>query len=488
MASLVANNAVGWAQFQLNGGWKNTLGVLAGYAIVIGGLIVVTASIDPRQATTAYSGWTKGLLGLQLAILVLYGSHRIIGGIRRDLTGHMIESHRLMPVPPLHAIAGYIFGGASQAISLALVNVIIGAVTARAAGLPADYWFKANFVVVTFSVFIWTVVAVAALSARGALFWVVGPIMAYWIIGGGVMSLLLPALSVLATPTQGVSVFDARLGSRPAAIYAAPLMCQALIAVICIAAAMRKYRRSDDAAFSPLLALSLLAVVALTCTYGVRWFDEVAPRFLFAEGDFEVQLITSMVVVTWFIAATMCAIAWADALARRAALRREPLPPRERHSLPPILGIIIAAGIGAAMTYAATWDWQGEVEVTKLRRYGAGIMLLQALSIMYLARWVYSRVDRAVVIVVIWMAVTWLGPLVIDLMVETLGERDREIGTIAAWSPIGCLTALVNPGEAKVRIGLAGQFALALLPVLLYYGDRMRTSRAARRLMHPVPA
>src|SRR5215213_8992387 len=110
MPSLVVDNAIGWGQFQLNGGWRNTLSVPAGYAVILGGLIYLSAAIEPRQATLAYSLWTKGLIAIQFALLVLHGTNRVIGGIRRDVTGQLIESHRLMPVTPLHAVLGYIFG------------------------------------------------------------------------------------------------------------------------------------------------------------------------------------------------------------------------------------------------------------------------------------------------------------------------------------------------------------------------------------------
>ncbi len=470
MASIVGNNAVGWAQFQLNGGWKNTLSVLVAYGVIVGGLIAVTASIDPGRAGAVHSMWTKGILGLQLAVLVIYGSHRIIGGIRRDLTGQMIESHRLMPVPPLHAVAGYIFGAASQAISLALINFILGAVTTRSARLPLDYWLKANLIIATFSVFMWMMVALAAMSARGALFWIVGPMVGFWM-SGGTLSLLLPGISVIATPTQGASVFDAALGSREPAQYAVPMLCQAMIGSICVAAAMRKYRRSEAAAFSPLLALGLLAGVALTCTVGLGWFDDISPRYLGEIGDFDAQMIASMLVVMAFIAAAMCAIAWPEALARRAALRRATPP---RRSFPPMLGVFLAAAIGAAQNYAA--PWQGWADA-KFLRFSTGVLLIHALSISHLARWMYFRVDRAAIVVVIWLATTWLGPLVVDLMLRTLSQSDADMGTISTWSPVGCLIAVAHPGDADPRIGLAGQFAIALIPVLLYYVEQLRAKR-----------
>jgi len=296
MASMVGNNALGWAQFQLNGGWKNTLTVVGAYAFIIVGLIVVTASIEPQQASMVYSLWVKGLMGLQMAILVLYASYRVAAGVRRDVTSGIIESHRLMPVPPLHAVVGYIFGGASQAMSLALANFLIGAATTRSATLPIEYWLKANFIVLTFAVFVWTMVTAASLSGRGSVAMIVGPLLGYWF-SGAVLTLILPAVALLATPTQGASVFDARIGGRELVLYGVPMLCQVAIIAICLIAAVRKFRRADDAAFSPVLALALLAVVTAACVLGIMMYDEVAPQFLNDRGSFVPQFITSAVAI-----------------------------------------------------------------------------------------------------------------------------------------------------------------------------------------------
>ena len=113
-------------------------------------------------------------------------------------------------------------------------------------------------------------------------------------------------------------------------------------------------------------------------------------------------------------------------------------------------------------------------------RFSIGILLIHGMSISYLARWLYFRVDRAAVLVVIWIAVTWLGPLVADLVFRTLSQSDSEMGTISAWSPVGCFIAIVDPGDANPRTGLVGQLAIASIPILLYHSRQLRAKRRGR--------
>jgi hypothetical protein len=476
MGSMVTNNAVGWAQFQLNGGWRNTLTVVGAYAFIIVGLIVVSASIEPQQASTIYSIWVKGLMGLQMLILVLYASYRVAAGVRRDVTTGIIESHRLMPVPPLHAVVGYIFGGASQAMSLALANFLIGAATTRAATLPVDYWLKANFIVLTFAVFVWTMITAAALSGRGSVAMIVGPLLGYWF-SGGILTLILPAVALLATPTQGVSVFDARIGGRELALYGVPMLCQVAIIAICLIAAVRKYRRRDDAALSPVLALALLAVVTASCVLGMRMYDEVAPQFFDDRGSFLPQFITSAILIMLLSSVVACAIAWADAIVRRAKVQRRREIPR-LYVLRPVLGIVLIAAIGTALNYA---DGGRALAREKLVYYTAAIFFIHAMAICYLARWMYARVDRALVVVILWMLITWLGPLVIDLVIRAMADEDVPMSTIATWSPIGCMLAYLDRLENKAnpRIGLLVQLGIGLVPVVVFHAEQFSLRRRA---------
>ena len=67
-------------------------------------------------------GWTTGLLGLQGAILGLYGCSVVGNAVRRDISAGLLESHRLMPVSAGTAVLGYVTGPTLQAEELATLG------------------------------------------------------------------------------------------------------------------------------------------------------------------------------------------------------------------------------------------------------------------------------------------------------------------------------------------------------------------------------
>src|SRR5262245_49960590 len=115
MALAPHNNAIAYAHFRLRGGFFGTavFTVLAMFALGI--LIFITSRLANDGGRTLF-GWATACLGLGGASLVLFGPLRIAAIIRQDIQSKMIESHRLMPLPPAHAVAGYIVGGSAPAL------------------------------------------------------------------------------------------------------------------------------------------------------------------------------------------------------------------------------------------------------------------------------------------------------------------------------------------------------------------------------------
>src|SRR4051794_7106594 len=115
MALAPHNNAIAYAHFRLRGGFKASaiLTVLA--MLALGILIIITVRLANDGGRTLF-GWATGCLAISAAALLLFGSIRISNSIRQDIQSRMIESHRLMPLPPAHAVAGYISGGAAPAM------------------------------------------------------------------------------------------------------------------------------------------------------------------------------------------------------------------------------------------------------------------------------------------------------------------------------------------------------------------------------------
>src|SRR5258705_532378 len=109
-------NALGWGHLQLRGGWKNLAITTGGYSLLIVAVIIVTLRLNPDYAQGILQGWTVGLLGLQMGVLLLFGCMTVGAAVRLDHTSRMIESHRLMPTPATSAIAGYVMGAPCQAM------------------------------------------------------------------------------------------------------------------------------------------------------------------------------------------------------------------------------------------------------------------------------------------------------------------------------------------------------------------------------------
>src|SRR3989442_1269023 len=120
MDGTIINNPIAWGHFKVRGGWRNHVWGTGGYFLIIVGVITVTDRLNPRGGMLRV--WTSALLGLQLAVLVLYGCAVIGNAIRRDITTGVLESHRLMPVPSSAGVLGYLMGPSFQAIALALIN------------------------------------------------------------------------------------------------------------------------------------------------------------------------------------------------------------------------------------------------------------------------------------------------------------------------------------------------------------------------------
>jgi len=277
---MLTNNAIAYAHFQLRGGRRNTLITAGLYSMVIVGGMTLATKLDPRGVGWI-RGWVGGILALQSFVLLLFATSRIGVAIRGDINQKLIESHRLMPLPAWEAIVGYLVGGSSQAMALAVANYAIGAVAAATIGIGQDQWFAANFILLTFSIFFWTASSMGAFTmtrGKGGIGWVaaLGFIM---LSSQGLIAMLLPGLTLLASPVVGRTIYTLQAstsGGLPVA-YAFSLPGQVAIGLLCFLAAARKYRRPESPAFSPVMGLLLLCAWAAVSIVGMLFWEEICP-------------------------------------------------------------------------------------------------------------------------------------------------------------------------------------------------------------------
>ena len=188
-------------------------------------------------------------MGIQTLSLVLFGTSRVGAAIRGDITSRMIESHRLMPTSPAMAMAGYLAGGAAQPLMIGATTFVIGAIISATAGLAVDRWILSNGILALFAVFIWCLVSLGSFisTAKGpmGMGWVIGLFM-ITVFSQGMITVVLPALTILISPIMGGTVFvGAGRRSAPSLSYAASLVGQIVIGSLYFVAASRRYRSAD---------------------------------------------------------------------------------------------------------------------------------------------------------------------------------------------------------------------------------------------------
>ncbi len=483
----MTNNPIAWAQFQLRGGWRTSLLFCGVYACAIVGFYSFAHSTDPRNFGRP-GGWINLLLGIQSAALLLFGTSRIGTAIRNDLSSRMIESHRLMPTPPPFAIAGYLLGGASQALLAFATTFVIGAVLSATAGLTTDRWILSNAILLVFAIFVWSIVSlfsfvttkgVATMGAVIGLFFIISAT-------SGLVTAFMPALTILCSPIMGDSIFlSPGGGAAPSIGYGASLVGQVLIGSLYFFAASRRYRSADSTGFTPSMALALVAAwVAITLFAMLNW-KQIQPAFVrrMAE-DLDLPLIQAIA----SIAATMLLSLLALATSSRATFEwngRRAIgdPGLGRRPLHPALAAILCAGLCLAITIGVERSyvyplgddyllnrvhlspWLAAIVTT------AAIALSFIFSCSYLLRIMHRVGVRGTIIVAIFVVITWFGPLMAEVVRNVLRDDARHFiwTRVTGLSPIGALILAWTEAGADPMAGVLVQATITVVLAMLFH-------------------
>jgi hypothetical protein len=465
------DNAIAWVQVQLRGGPRNLLTTTATYAGVIALSMVACVQLLPTPVDRILGGWATGLLVLQAAILLLFGGSRVAAAVRQDVTSGIIESHRLMPVAPGQAVAGYVVGATSQAVCLAAANLLLGGYAAVKSGVRWEDWLGANALLLAFAAFTWTVLAFAAFHPRnpiGLAF--VAPVIIS-INQGGVISLA-PGLVLLAAPLLGNSVFDltATLGGlRPA--YALSLGAQFVVGAICFAAAARKYRRPDVIGLTPSLGMLLLAVWVALSWLGITQWELLRPRYV-RDGwlNAQTQFLTSLFVAMLLALVPVTAAAELNVGWTRRRLLGD--PGLGRRPLPDLLVVLVAAGV-VLMLCNARSTLGGTFPPAAIGLTGVAVLLHLA-SASYLRRALRYHTEKVNAPLFLWLLLTWLGPLLADAVRHHRLERPDlpVLSELSTLSPLGTVIALWARRGDPVTVGLGFQGLLLLFTFVLHHLSR----------------
>jgi hypothetical protein len=489
MAVAIVNNAIGWAQFRLLGGWKNTLTVCGGYAVIFATVMFGFVRGVNQPASETFGYFAHIFLGLQPLALLLYGTLRLGGAVRADFRTRMIESHRLMPFNAGSAVFGYLLGAPIQAFSLFIVNYLLGAIAVVGTNLPMQWWTFANAMVLGFSFFVWSIVLFFSFRTSLAMWAGVAGLVIIPMSGVQIL-MVAPGASVLVGPMIGHTVFDPQSGSMIGWPYAISVAAQAIIAGLYLIAATKRYQRDDVIAFGPILSLLLLTAWVAVCVVGIMFWDE------FKALEFQRDVFLDSGIVTSMTVAFLLAILPVSSGVRQAVSISSS---KVSKVFLPWLMILAAAGIVLGMLYAVPRTKSKELSVLQTAvvviAFLAGVRYVLAIA---LNTKLWPRFTLFG-----WLLLTWCVPLLIDVALQQIkppiaadsgflhvGDESRQ-----SYGQIGMLSPVVYVYETWSRYrdvpvvgyaGLLGQCSFSLIMAIAYHlFFARRNSRAAIKLDSP---
>jgi hypothetical protein len=476
--SLLIDNPIAYAQFNIRGGWKASWTTAAVYAACLIGLIMMTVRLSYR-ASSALNGWTVGLLIIQGALLLFFGASRVSASIRRDITQRMIESHQLMPVGGFTAIFGYILGSAAQAMLMAVVTGFISLFVSNKAGFPITDALAAQLYVWFFAVCAWFVTAFLAMLMKGGFGLLIGVCMAS-LMSGGMLVALLPAFVVLVGPVMRGTIMTkaASFNVVPMDLMAST-MAQLFLAGVCFIGAARKYRRGEDAALGPMLGLALLAGWVAMSVYGMtQWESLRVSNFMFrGDSPTYAQLVASLVSCMLLSLVPLSSNAWAVAEWRRHRDEQDPRP--MRRPMPTLLIAAIAAGL--TMLICGGPQVALFLDPTAKRVSATAVVVVGFLvGMTFLLRWAYAAVPKALLIGGIWVVAINLLPLLAEWIVQAGRDWPNDYTpTLTSISPVGLLVVAWDVDhQYDLRVGVIAQLLINAIPIVVYIWSRPGAKRA----------
>ena len=444
---MILDNSIASVQMQVRGGWKNFAMVVSGYFVVIAGAVVSTSCyLEAPHLPPRMRNWSEGLLAIQVLLCVFVAMLRLSGAVRQDRTIGTIESHRLMPIDGGTVLFGYLLGGGFPFLSLFAINAIIGCATTGIGHSDMTRWLMANGILLSFSLFVWVLSVVAAMTGvamNGLLVVVVIAVL----ISRGLILWLVPALTVLCTPMMGGTVFDLTPGAGVSGV-GIGIAAQLSIAAILYVVAVRKFRRPDAVAFDIFLSMAMSLIWVIISIVGViSWATLRWPELdRMASADTRT--------VTQFIASVLClmVLSCVTLSIPSSHHRQESLVHRFVHrsflvgECACLVGLLLVIPIGdpPIMTAYAVPAIAASICLCLVEI--ASLVTMLSASPMY--RFVFAMFICAML---------WVPPMVVDTLIADSGETHWRFGMA---SPIGTMGAPWIQQQPMVK-GLLVQGAVA---------------------------
>lgn len=285
------SNPLTYALFHSRGGVRGHL-IYAGVAtLVVSTILALTVQYSGSSWRQALAMWAQVLLIITPSIVGLTGMIGVSTAVKSDLTSGMVDSLRLMRVSPAVIIAGYILGGLTNGIAIAVPCIIGGAIASHFGGVGAVPFLWAEILLLSSVGMFLVISAYLGQSVRFAAMPVV--VAAVIMPLSAPLSAVLPPITLLAGPVAGKGALSLRSVDVDVRL-ALNVIAQALVAAVFFVAAMRRFRYPGHLAFRADLGLVLILLWSLFGTVTVFLWDALEPTMI-GPGSLEIYHIVCMV-------------------------------------------------------------------------------------------------------------------------------------------------------------------------------------------------
>ena len=427
----IVDNAIAWVQFQVVGGVKKCVAVAIAYAMIVVAICGVVVMVNPTRSGML-DGAPSVLLGIQGIIVAGITAFRITSTIQRDTTSKLLESHRLMPIDPRLAVLGYAAGGGLAVVPLAIVNLFLGAILTANTSLPMTWWFWANGVLLSWSIFAWCIAAGGAMLGPGMGAFILAPLVLAFMSAGAV-TLAVPGMAPMLSPLVGKTIFSAQtVGSEELVQWVICMALQLPVACVIVLAGARRFRCGDIPGLTGALGSALVLLFALSSIAAVL-DPQFIPRHLGRSPANETPTIGTLIALMVLGAAVAMAHVARHAVEFPGRFRGASLWVRDA-------GVVSAVAGGAVAFLTAVPNLPRDWPTRTVWSVGQLVIVISAMLLWArcLVRW-GSAVGLCLAVVGIW----WVLPLFAGTLVDvnTLWQ-ETPAGRAMLVSPLAMLSSI----------------------------------------------
>jgi hypothetical protein len=475
---LVVDNAIAWAHFRLRGGWRNVLGMTGLFSAAIAGGYMLTQAFAGTSASSFDSLWTNGLLGLQLLLMLYMAPARSSAAVRSDVTGKIIESHRMMPVSAPEAIVGYIIGPNSVLFAITAAATIMGCFITGSGGIPFTHFLIGSGLIASLGLFF----AVCSLSFAFQFRLTANALMLPLLFIGAYIAQFVPGLLIFCGPFIRYTVFSLRVGNDLGWPYVVSELAQLLAGSLFFIAACRRYRGIYPLGFTPLMGVALLAIwIAASCV-GIRGWSEFELPAMRMYGDAQLaQVIIALLIAMLLALLPISGIARTHSMWRQHLRVDAESAGRRPISCEFIVAVCAVLVMGLALPQAqfligrrGIFIWRGFPDLHRGALPRIAIIIVSFLfGSLYLLRIAFRASDKARILM-IWIALTWIVPPLLALVPVASSGGAVDYGTglsgiICAFSPAGALIEVATRASGDTTWGIAFQVLVAVGAFVLFH-------------------